>query len=283
MRLMTGLVGVGMLAMAVAPAIGRLAFDRQVEREVDELARGVVFAPSPFIRLEAYTGLPAPVRRYLEFAGVEGRPRIRFARLLHGGLFRTTPGSKWMAIEGEEYFSTEPPGFIWYATVRPMPFVHIRARDRYMNGAGNMLVKPLSLLTLADARGSEVDVSALLRFAAEAPWFPTALVPGEHVRWEAIDADSARVVIRDGSIGASGVFRFHADGRIVEFETRDRFQADGQTAVRRPWGGVYSRYDEVDGFRIPAEAEVRWLSPPEVFPYARFELYRVEYNVFRRF
>jgi hypothetical protein len=52
---------------------------------------------------------------------------------------------------------------------------------------------------------------------------------------------------------------------------------------RRPWGGVYRCYEEVDGFRIPAEAEVRWLSPPDVFPYARFELQRVEYNVFRRF
>jgi hypothetical protein len=164
-----------------------------------------------------------------------------------------------------------------------MPFVPIRARDRYAHGQGNMLVKPLSLFTLADARGPELDVSALLRFIAEAPWFPTALVPGEHVRWEAIDADSARVVARDRANAVSGIFRFAPDGRIVEFETRDRFLSDGRSSVRRPWGGVYRGYDDVDGFRIPAEAEVRWLAPPDVFTYARFELSRVEYDVFRRF
>jgi hypothetical protein len=281
MKLMTGLVGAGVLAVAVAPAIGRIAFDRQVEREIDDLARGVVFAPSPFVRLAAYPDLPVPVRRYLEFAGVEGRSRIRFARLLHGGLFRTTPDSRWMPIEGEEYFSVDPPGFVWYAKARPMPLVHIRARDLYLDGSGNMLVKPLSLFTLADARGPEVDLAALLRFIAEAPWFPTALVPSDSVGWETIDGGSARVILRSGSATASGVFRFASDDRIVEFETQERFFTDD--AVRRRWGGVYRGYEEVDGFRIPSEVEARWLSPPEVFPYARFELDRVEYNVFRRF
>ncbi len=283
MKLMTGLAGLGMLVTAVAPAIGRIAFDRQVEHEVDELAQAVVYTPSPFVRLAAHPDLPPPVRRYLAFAGVEGRARIRFARLLHGGLFRTTPDSQWMPIEGEEYFSVDPPGFVWYAKARPMPLVHIRARDLYLNGSGNMLVKPMSLFTLADARGPEVDVSALLRFIAEAPWFPTALVPGDSVRWEPIDGRSARVIMRSGSVTTSGVFRFDSDGRIVEFEARERYLADGDGAVRRPWGGVYRGYEDVDGFRIPSEVEARWLSPPEVFPYARFELDRVEYNVFRRF
>jgi hypothetical protein len=58
------------------------------------------------------------------------------------------------------------------------------------------------------------------------------------------------------------------------------------------WGGgsrrfIRGRYvpasDEVDGFRIPAEAEVSWLSPPEAFSDARFELHRFEYDLFRRF
>ncbi|HEX2343379.1 MAG TPA: DUF6544 family protein [Vicinamibacterales bacterium] len=282
MKLTIGLVGLGVVAV-VAPAIGRVAFDRQVQGEINRLAGSVAYRSSPFVRLAAYPDLPEPVRRYFEFAGVEGRSRIRFVRLLHGGLFRTTPDSQWMPIEGEEYVSVDPPGFVWYANARPMPLVHIRARDLYMNGSGNMLVKPLSLFTLADARGPEVDVSALLRFIAEAPWFPTALVPGNALGWEAIDGGSARVIVRSGSVTATGVFRFGADGRIVGFETHERFLADGQKAVRRPWGGVYSGYEEVDGFRIPSAAEVRWLSPPEVFPYARFELYRVEYNVFRRF
>jgi hypothetical protein len=283
MKLVSGLVGVGTLVAALSPALGRIAFDRQVNGEIEELVRSVGFRSTPFIRLAEIPDLPAPVRRYLEFAGVEGRPRIRFARLAHGGLFRTTPDSGWLPIEGDEYVSTDPPGFVWYASVRFRPLASIRARDLYMHGEGNMLVKPLSLFTLADARGPELDVSALLRFIAEAPWFPTALVPSDHVRWEPIDEGSARIVVRDGSLAAAGVFRFGPDGRIVEFDTSDRFEAGGDAATRRPWGGVYRGYEEVDGFRIPAEVEARWLAPPEVFAYARFELQRVEYNVFRPF
>ena len=58
----------------------------------------------------------------------------------------------------------------------------------------------LGLVTLADIRGtSEVAQGELLRFLAEAAWYPTALLPSQGVRWEALDGISARATLTDGA------------------------------------------------------------------------------------
>jgi len=150
MRIVIAIVALAAAVALVAVAFGGFALSRRVSREVEALARDVDRAPHGVVSLAAYPDLPAPVRRYLEFAGVEGRERIRFARLRHTGTFRTGPGQAWMPIQGEEYFTAGPPGFVWFAAVRPVPFVPIRARDHYLHGRGSMLVKPLGLFTLAN-------------------------------------------------------------------------------------------------------------------------------------
>jgi hypothetical protein len=37
-----------------------------------------------------------------------------------------------------------------------------------------------------------------MRFLAEAPWYPTTLLPGQGVRWKAIDDSTASATIQDG-------------------------------------------------------------------------------------
>lgn len=46
----------------------------------------------------------------------------------------------------------------------------------------------------ADLRGAlgEVAQGELMRFFAEAAWYPTALLPSQGVRWQAVDDTSAR-------------------------------------------------------------------------------------------
>jgi hypothetical protein len=38
----------------------------------------------------------------------------------------------------------------------------------------------------------EIAEGQLMGFFAEAAWYPTALLPGQGVRWEAVDDSSAR-------------------------------------------------------------------------------------------
>ena len=222
--------------------------------------------------------LPPPVRRYLRYAIREGAPSIKTARLEHTGTFRTRPNQRWLAIEGKQNFTVGRPGFIWTATVRPMRFVSIRARDSLIAGHGNMLVKLMSLFTIADVRGPEIDQGSRLRWLAECAWFPYAFV-GDSIEWETIDDRSARAKLRCDGLPVSAVFEFDDDGRLLRLQAeRYRDIGRGKAAVLTPWVGQYSNYREFGGFRVPTSVDVSWKLEAGSFSYARFEVTALEYQ-----
>jgi hypothetical protein len=127
-----------------------------------------------------------------------------------------------------------------------------------------------------------MDVSSLLRYLGEIPWFPTAFLNEDRVRWEAVDASRARATITDGDVSASAVFSFDAEGRITSITSDERFRAVGDGFVRDRWTDYYRNYEKNNGFMIPAELEAEWNLPDGDFAYVRIRVAEIEYDVFSR-
>jgi hypothetical protein len=64
----------------------------------------------------------------------------------------------------------------------------------------------------------------LMRFFAEAAWYPTALLPSQGVQWQAMDDSSALGTLKDGQTSVTLLFRFNENGR---FGARRGAGADG--------------------------------------------------------
>ena len=160
------------------------------------------------------------------------------------------------------------------------PAVWVDGRDKYVEGAGNMLIKPMGLFAVVDASGPEMDTSALIRYLSELPWLPSALLPGPYLRWETIDDYSARAIIADRGREASGVFTFDDAGLATEFSTEERYREANGQFIRTPWVGHFDAYREVaPGIRIPSGGEVGWVLPDEGYsPYVRIQLTEVAYE-----
>lgn len=274
----TGVVGIATLV----PFFARRRFEDLVARDVRRLFSDGICSVGPEHLRARWDTLPEPVRRHLRFAVREGTPSIGTARLQHDGFFRTKPGQRWLPIEGEQYFTTAAPGFVWHAMVRPLPLVWIEARDCLLGGRGHMLVKVESTFPVADAAGPEIDQGASLRWLAESAWFPYALV-GDAISWEPIDGRSARATIRSGGLPVSAVLETDAEGRLTRLRAERYCDIGGGKAVLTPWTGRYGEYREFDGFRIPVSVEVSWDLEESAFSYARFRVTRIEYNVLNRF
>jgi hypothetical protein len=149
--------------------------------------------------------------------------------------------------------------------------------DRYRGGRGGVLAKALSLVTLASGEGREMDEGSLLRYLAEIPLVPTALLPGERLRWEAVDGDSARATIRDGGLEASVVFRFDRQGAISGVSA-DRYMMVEGGYSKEKWTGRCGDYREAGGMMVPTESEAVWNLAAGDLPYARFEITDVGYD-----
>ena len=216
-------------------------------------------------------GLPAPVQRYFRAALTDGQAIVTAVSIRHAGTFNmSATAEQWKPFTSEQRVITKRPGFDWDARVMMFPGVPVHVHDAYIAGTGLLHGAVLGLVTVVDmADNPELARGELMRFFAEAAWYPTALLPSQGVRWEAVDDRSAHATLNDGPLSLKLLFRFNADGLIdtVRAEARERV-VDGKT-VTAPWQGRYWRYAMQNGMRVPQEGEVAWLLPEGDKPYWR--------------
>ena len=252
-----GAVAVGGLAAGAAAAAvaGGLLWDRDTARALRRLGSdptGTDAEPARF-SLDQLAGLPAPVRRYFEFALTPGRPLVRRARLTQRGDFLSRTEGPWSPFTAVEHFAVTPPGFVWDASIQIAPLVAVRVRDSYLEGEGAMLGKLGGLVPVVDVHGGPgIAEAALQRYLAEAVWLPTALLPGAGVVWTAVDDTTARATLADRGTSAWIEFRFAPGGEIAATST-ERYRAVAGKQVLTPWVGRFWGYERVQGMMVPKD------------------------------
>ena len=165
----------------------------------------------------------------------------------------------WRRFDATQSYRVIPPGYVWDACIRMAPLVGVHVCDSYVRGRAAMRGAVLGLVDVVNEHDKpELGSGALQRYLAEAVLFPTALLPGQGVTWNAIDSTHALATVTDGVTTASLQFEFGSTGDIVAVSTRKRYRAEDGRYVERTWGGAYRRYDARGGMRIPLEAEVYW-------------------------
>lgn len=273
--LVIGIVVLGIVAVSVITIAGAVT-KRNVEKEVEMLlSKGEIHGE--IIRKEEIEGLPQGVQRWLQYSGIIGQERISTLRSKQRGMMRLGEDQNWMPVEAEQYFTTEEPGFIWRAEVKAAPLVTIAARDKYLEGKGNMLIKPLSLFKAADATGKEIDQGTMLRYLAEIVWFPSAALEN-YIFWEEIDPNRARATMTNGDVEASGVFTFNEAGEMMEFEAERYGEFDGEFRLET-WSITAKEYKRFNGIGIPTKGSVTWRLQEGDFTWYHFEVLDIEFNI----
>lgn len=243
-------------------------------------------------------GLPAPVIRYFRTVLREGQPLVLAVDLEHTGTFNTSETSeRWKPFVSTQRVIVRRPGFDWEARIKMMPGFALRAHnsyiattlgpavrvhDAYIAGEGILHASLFGLVSVAHQRGTpELARGELMRFLAEAAWYPTGLLPNEDARWEAIDDSSARITLTDRNTDVSMVFCFDDDNLIESVHAESRGRTVQGKIVPTKWEGRWSRYELRDGMRIPLEGEVAWILPEGRRPYWRGRISRIRYEFAR--
>lgn len=208
-------------------------------------------------------GLPAPVQHYFRAALREGQPIIAAASVeLAGTINLSATEARWKPFTSGQRVVTRRPGFLWNAQVSMLPGVAVRVVDSYIAGEGLLRAAVLGLFTVAEVRGGgEIARGEFMRFFAEAAWYPTALLPSQGVRWEAVDDASAHATMVDGTLTLTLLFRFNDAGLIESFRAEARSAGVGKDMVMLPWKGRFSNYRVQDGMTVPFTGEVAWVRP----------------------
>jgi hypothetical protein len=235
--------------------------------------------PRTFDRREL-EGLPEPVQRYFRAVLRDGQPIVAAISVEQTGTFNMSAATpQWRPFTSTQRVITQRPGFDWDARVAMMPGVPVRVHDAYIAGEGALRAAVFGLVSVVKLRGTpELARGELMRFLAEAAWYPTSLLPSQGIRWQAADDQSARATLEDGDVTVTLLFHFGEDGLIATVRAEARSRLVGVTAVPTPWQGRFWCYAIRDGMRVPLDGEVAWMLPEGARPYWRGRITTVTYE-----
>ncbi len=264
------------LAIGIAGAavwIANRRFDRQVDSQIEGLF-SAVHAAGHVVTEGDLTPLPEPVRRWLRYAGVIGKPMPSTVRLRQVGRIRLGPESPWMPFRADQYYTLDPVAFVWRVSASMVPGLFVRGVDAFTGGLGRMQMKPLALFSVVDASGPSLDQGSALRYLQEIVWFPFAAL-SSHISWETIDDSHAKATLHGERGDVDGVFAFGEDGRVVSFEA-DRYRDEKPEAVLRPWRALTYDDAKVSGIRIPRRGKGIWVLDDSPFSYVEIEIVEID-------
>ncbi len=169
--------------------------------------------PGPIVTEGDLKALPEATRRYLGFMGVVGRPRDTSFRLHLRGRFRPS-GERWLDCEVWQYTSQPDVARIFHMRLRVGGVLPVYGRDLFVGGRGRLVIRPLDLFTVVDARGPEFDAGELVTYLNDAVLLAPSmlLVPERAPRLRDHRSLRERPLHAWPATGASPVE--HADGRL---------------------------------------------------------------------
>lgn len=244
----------------IAAIYGSYRWQSDTDKLCTKLTNGRRTIKPPIYDQREIEGLPVPVQRFFRTVLKDGQAIVAAVKLDQQGQFNLNEmEDKWNPFTATQLVITQRLGFDWDARIQMAPGLKVFVNDAYVLGEGNLHASLFGLFTVAKMYDTpELNQGELLRFFAEAAWYPTALLPSQGVRWEAIDDTSARATLTYGATTVSLVFQFNAEGTIATVRAEARYR-DKLTAM--PWGGRFGEYSVRSGMLIPLEGEVGWEHP----------------------
>ena len=208
-------------------------------------------------------GLPAPVQRYFRAVLKDGQPLIAAATIsMTGTINMSATGEQWKPFTSRQRVVIHRPGFMWDAQVAMLPGLPVRVVDSYIAGKGLLRAAVLGLFTVAEVSGEgEIARGELMRYFAEAPWYPTALLPSQGVQWSAVDMHSANATLVDGALALTLLFRFNAAGLVESVRAEGRGVTVGREVVMMPWECSLSNDEVRSGMSVPMRGEAAYMRP----------------------
>lgn len=268
------------IALLVVLFAGITWRQRETARRVEELRRPANTQRKGVFTDDDLEGLPAPVRAYFENTLQEGQRYIDSARLKQEGKLRLgDASSSWKPFTATQHVTVDPPGFFWNASITLVPSVSIHIRDLFRDGDGSAGVSLHGVVPLDRAGPSqELNEAELVRYLAEAVWYPTALLPSEGVQWEPVDDQTAKATIDHGDVSASLTFSFNENHEVTRIYTENRYRRVDGEYEPTPWSGYWHDYQTRNEVRIPMEGEVVWHLPEGDFEAWQGQITEIHYD-----
>ena len=214
--------------------------------------------------------VPPIIRSYLRRA-VSDRPAPKVVCLRQSAEMRGGPGNSWRPLTARQLIAIREPAFVWLARMQVAPLLSARILDCYESGNGLLEARLFGSLRLARAAGPETSRGELIRYLAELPWAPHAMLHNPFLLWRELDPGTVEVSA-ESTGGPARVRLTFGNGDVARADAEDRPRLVGGRTIPTRWAARCFDYREIDGYRIPTRAVVSWFLESGHFDYFRGRL-----------
>ena len=173
------------------------------------------------------------------------------------GKMKDIGASRWMNFRAAQTIKLDHCAFEWRARAGPLGMIAVR--DALEDGKGALSVTALGLFVISEPHTSAaLTRGELLRYLAELPLAPDAILLNTKLQWQQIAADRFSVSAGAGATLSQLEVTLDGDGRIGSIHAPGRPRRVADHFVLTPWRGHFSDYQLKHGRWIPACAEVGW-------------------------
>jgi hypothetical protein len=219
--------------------------------------------------------LPEPVKKYLRYTGSIGKPKVNNFKVEFKGKIRKDEQSAWMPFTSEQYNFMEIPTRLFFmkAVMKGLP---VGGYHCYQNGDAFMDIRILSLLKVQYKDGDEMDKAETVTFFNDMCCIAPATLIDKRISWQETAKDRVKATFTNNGITISADLFFNEVGELVDFKSNDRYNAEAGKIL--PWSTPLSDYKELNGYKLPGQAEAIYTYPDRDLCYGTFEVTSVKYN-----
>ena len=256
--------------MISLPLSLKKAYLRDVQASLRELPAG-----TQTVNPASLKGLPLPVQRYLEYAGVPGREICHNMHLVFNGRMREK-GKDWFNFRSEQYNFFDPPSRFFYMKAR-IKGVPATGYHCYKERLARMQVRIAGLFPVVNLDAPALFPAETVTYFNDLCMFAPAVLLDKRIRWESMDDLTARAIFTNQGSSISAELFFNTDGQLVNFVSQDRVSIADMKNY--PFSTPVRDYRDFNGSRLPAYGEAIWHYPDGEFVYGEFRLASIRYNV----
>lgn len=164
----------------------------------------------------------------------------------------------WLPFTARQTMSVRSCAFAWNARFRPLGYMTVT--DALEDGIGRLDVTALGMIPVASSKSSAaLTRGELIRYLAELPLAPDAMLHNRDLAWREIDASTIAVTAGSGDNNCEVIVGLGTDQRIISAFCADRAASATPPFAPMPWRGAFSDYRQENGRWIPSAAQVGWV------------------------
>ena len=271
------LVNLGILAASLL-SLRAVSFEKKFDKEIRENFLQNLTTDNQILAGSDVETLPEPVKRYLKYTHSIDKPIINHFKVELGGQIRKDGLSPWMDFHSRQYNFLFPPVRLFFMKAR-MRRIPVAGFHRYRNGEASMDIRLLSLFSIQNQSGREMEISETVTFFNEMCCLAPATLIDKRIRWLKSYKDKVKAEFTNSGITIAAWLYFNELGELINFISEDRYAATPKKGMRKlRWSTPLSNYRDFGGVRLAGTAETIYRYPVGDFCYGKFRIENIEYN-----